>query len=58
MLQVPPGVSVFELFPETPLEFLASRPEYDLTFAKDEEGKVTSVRTSNEGEETLWSKVP
>ncbi len=58
MLQFPPGVSVFELFPESKLEFFASRPEYFLTFGLDEAGKVTSAVGSNEGEVNRWTKVP
>jgi CubicO group peptidase (beta-lactamase class C family) len=58
MLQFPPGVSVFELFPESRLEFFASRPEYFMTFEMDETGKVTSASVRNEGEQNRWTKAP
>jgi hypothetical protein len=56
LMQIPPGVSVFELFPESPLRFFASRPEYYLTFIKDAGGVVTAVVIRNEGEEATWVK--
>jgi len=58
MLQWPPGVSVFELFPESRVEFFASRPEYYLTFSMDSAGKVASARIRNEGEEGTWTRMP
>ena len=58
MMQIPPGVPAFELYPESRLEFFASRPEYYLTFCLDEAGRVTSVRIRNEGQEGQWTRVP
>jgi CubicO group peptidase (beta-lactamase class C family) len=56
MLQFPPGVSVFELYPESRREFFASRSEYFLTFDLDAAGKVVAVVVRNEGEQNRWTK--
>jgi CubicO group peptidase (beta-lactamase class C family) len=58
MMQIPPGQSVFEIFPESPVQFFAKWGEYYLTFVKDDEGKVTHVMIRNEGEESRWMRSP
>jgi len=58
VLQIPPGVTVFEIFPESPTKFFASRPEYFLEFKKNGAGQVISVVVRNEGEEAEWIKMP
>ncbi|MCM3904832.1 MAG: serine hydrolase [Pyrinomonadaceae bacterium] len=58
MMQIPPGQTVFEIFPESPVEFFSKGTEYYLTFAKNDEGKVTHVLIRNEGEESRWIKSP
>jgi CubicO group peptidase (beta-lactamase class C family) len=58
MMQIPPGQTVFEIFPESPVQFFAKWGEYYLTFVKDDEGKVTHVMIRNEGEESRWMRSP
>jgi len=58
MMQIPPGQTVFEIFPESPVQFFAKWGEYYLTFVKDDKGRVTHVLIRNEGEEFRWTKAP
>jgi CubicO group peptidase (beta-lactamase class C family) len=58
MMQIPPGRSVFEIFPEAPDQFFAKWGEYYLTFSKDARGKVTRVSIRNEGDVGTWTKAP
>lgn len=58
MMQIPPGQTVFEIFPESPVQFFAKWGEYYLTFVKSDEGKVTHVLIRNENEESRWTKSP
>jgi CubicO group peptidase (beta-lactamase class C family) len=58
MMQIPPGHTVFEIFPESPVQFFAKGREYYLTFVKSDEGKVTHVLIRNDGEESRWTKSP
>lgn len=58
MMQIPPGRTVFEIFPESPLQFFAKGSEYFLTFVKGNEDKVTQVLIRNDGEESRWIKSP
>jgi CubicO group peptidase (beta-lactamase class C family) len=58
MMQIPPGRTVFEIFPESPVEFFAKVSEYYLTFVKSDNGKVNHVLIRNEGEESRWTKLP
>ena len=58
MMQIPPGQTVFEIFPESPVQFFSKGSEYYLTFFKSDEGKVTHVLIGNEGEESRWTKSP
>jgi hypothetical protein len=57
-MQIPPGQTVFEIFPESPVQFFAKWGEYYLTFVKDNEEKVTHVLIRNEGEESRWTRSP
>lgn len=56
MIQIPPGVTVFEIFPESQVQFFAKFGEYYLTFVKDGSGKVRHVLIRHEGEESRWLK--
>src|SRR4029453_9252536 len=56
MMQIPPGQTVFEIFPESPTQFFAKWGEYYLSFPKD--GKATHVLIRSEGEEATWARKP
>ena len=56
MFQFPPGQSVFEIVPESATQFFWQGREFYLTFVKDDNGKVTHVVVSNEGEIGRWTK--
>lgn len=58
MMQIPLGQMVFEIFPESPVQFFAKWGEYYLTFVKSGEGKVIHVLIRNENEESRWTKSP
>ena len=58
VMQIPPGHTVFEIFPESPVHFFAKWGEYYLTFVKSDKGNVTHVLIRNEGEESRWTKLP
>jgi len=58
MMQIPPGQTVFEIFPESPAQFFSKGAEYYVTFVKNGDGKVTHVLIRNEGEESRWTKLP
>ena len=52
LMQIPPGQTVFEIFPESATQFFAKWGEYYLTFVKDSQGRVTHVLIRHEGEES------
>jgi CubicO group peptidase (beta-lactamase class C family) len=56
VMQIPPGRTVFEIFPESPVQFFARWGEYYLTFVKNEAGRVTHALIRNEGEGSRWVK--
>jgi CubicO group peptidase (beta-lactamase class C family) len=58
MMQIPPGQTAFEIFPESQAQFFAKWGEYYLTFVKSNNGKETHVLIRNEGEESRWTKSP
>jgi CubicO group peptidase (beta-lactamase class C family) len=57
LLQFSPGVSVFELYAESPLSFFAGHPEYFLTFTRDGTGRIAAVSIRNEGETGEWARL-
>lgn len=58
MMQIPPGQTVFEIVPESRVQFFAKGSEYYLTFVKSDEGRVSHILIRNEGEATRWTKSP
>jgi CubicO group peptidase (beta-lactamase class C family) len=57
VIQIPPGQTVFEIFPESGSQFFAKWGEYYLTFIQDRAGNTTHVLIRNEGEEFRWIRV-
>ena len=57
LMQIPPGKTVFEIFPESETQFFAKWGEFYLTFVKDGQGEVTHALIRHEGEETRRLKI-
>jgi CubicO group peptidase (beta-lactamase class C family) len=57
LMQIPPGQTVFEIFPESETQFFAKWGEFYLTFVKDGQGKVTHILIRHEGEKSRRLKL-